>query len=90
MRNKNAGRIGGEAELSPSGTARPVSETRRFKSGGEEGQDVGGREGERRGKKASLPKICGPTGNTRTLLVTSRWMLRAYTGPARASPVYIV
>lgn len=50
VRNKNAGRIGGEAELSPSGTARPVSETRRFKSGGEEGQDVRGERGrERRG-----------------------------------------
>lgn len=47
MRNKNAGRIGGEAELSPSGTARPVSETRRFKSEGEEGQNVGGGRGEK-------------------------------------------
>lgn len=44
-RNKNAGQIGGEAELSPSGTARPVSETRRFKSG-DEGQDA--EEGRRR------------------------------------------
>lgn len=58
--------------------------------GAKKGRTWGGREGERKGKKASLPKICGPTGNTRTLLVTSRWMLRAYTGPARASPVYIV
>lgn len=63
------------------GTARPVSETRRFKPEGEEEQDGEGK-GEEKGKeKASLPKICGPTGNTRTLLVTSRWMLRACTGP---------
>lgn len=48
MRNKNAGRIAGEAELSPSGTARPVSETRRFKSEGEEGQNVEGRGGGKR------------------------------------------
>lgn len=58
------------------GTARPVSETRRFKPEGEEEQGDG-REGGRR----LHPKICEPTGNTRTLLVTSRWMLQAYTGP---------
>lgn len=33
------------------------------------------------GRERLHPKICGPTGDTRTLLVTSRWMLRAYTGP---------
>lgn len=66
-----------EREALAFGTARPVSETRRFKPEGEEEQDDGSeREGER-----LHPKICGPTGNTRTLLVTSRWMLRAYTGP---------
>lgn len=65
-----------ERETLAFGTARPVSETRRFKPEGEEEQGAGG-EGVRR----LHPKICGPTGNTRTLLVTSRWMLRAYTGP---------
>lgn len=65
-----------ERETLAFGTARPVSETRRFKPEGEE-ELGGGGEGGRR----LHPKICGPTGNTRTLLVTSRWTLRAYTGP---------
>lgn len=62
------------------GTARPVSETRRFEPEGEEEQGrPEGEAGEEEG--GLLPKICGPTGNTWTLLVTLRWMLQAYTGP---------
>jgi len=68
-----AGRIGGTLAF---GTARPVSETRRFEPEGESSRVP---EGE--GEGGLLPKICGPTGNTRTLLVTSHWMLQAYTGP---------
>lgn len=67
------------AKLSPSARHDPfqrhVGSNQRAKKS--RTMEEGGREGGRR----LHPKICGPTGNTRTLLVTSRWMLRAYTGP---------
>lgn len=67
------------AKLSPSARHDPfqrhVGSNQRAKKS--RAMEEGGREGGRR----LHPKICGPTGNTRTLLVTSRWMLRAYTGP---------
>lgn len=42
----------------------------------------------RRERERLLPKICGPTGNTRTLLVTSCWTPQAYTGPPCRQSVY--
>lgn len=65
------------ARLSPSARHDPFQRHVGSNQRAKKSRAMEGREGERR----LHPKICGPTGNTRTLLVTSRWMLRAYTGP---------